>query len=62
MKMFLTNLENFVIGSTFSIGPESTFSKGPRFAKVRFIKCYSMGNTRGVFRTESKTYEETLFK
>ena len=38
IKVFLTNTMNFGIGSAFSLGPRSAFSKGPLFLKVRFIK------------------------
>ena len=38
MKVFLTYTVNFGIGSAFSVGHGSAFSKGPLFLKVRFIK------------------------
>ena len=38
VKVFLTNTVNFGIGSAFSIGLGSAFSKGPLFLKVQFIK------------------------
>ena len=38
IKVFLSNTVNFGTGSTFFVGPESAFPKGPLFPKVRFIK------------------------
>ena len=38
IRVFLTNAVNVGIGSVFSVGPESAFSKGPLFMKFRFIK------------------------
>ena len=57
IRVFLTNTVNVGIGSVFSIGPGSAFSKGPVY-KV----CHLMVNTRGVFRTQSKIYDEAFFR
>ena len=57
IRVFLTNTVNVGLGSTFSIGPGPAFSKGPVY-KV----CHLMVNTRGVFRTQSKIYDEAFFR
>ena len=61
VKVFLTNRVNFGIGSAFSIGPGSVFSKGPLFLKAQFIKYVIWWLTLEVYLEPSQKSTMELF-